>query len=195
MLFFTSLFKKHKHHHELVPGGNISLVNTVTGSEQSDFKLWLHVVLTDWENWKELFSNMQIFILFVLQKRFAHLKTIRKICNLFFFFFYLRLWVKLYQTIGIYYLKEIYKSDRHIQGRVSYTLLSMQQVRRGLAPCLSPLFCTVSCSSQFISAVLCCKILSCSVVIFSLFLSLLHCLLFLKYQGGCETRRSMLLSV
>lgn len=54
MLFFISLFKKHKHHHELVPGGNISLLNTVTGSEQSDFKLWLHVVLTDWEDWKEL---------------------------------------------------------------------------------------------------------------------------------------------
>lgn len=59
------------------------------------------------------------------------------------FVFYLRLWVKLCQTIVIYYLKEIYKSDRIIQGGVPYEVLSVQQVRRGLAPRLSPLFCTV----------------------------------------------------
>lgn len=58
-------------------------------------------------------------------------------------FFYLRLWVKLCQTIVIYYLKEIHKSDRIIQGGVPYEVLSVQQVRRGLAPRLSPLFCTV----------------------------------------------------
>lgn len=57
--------------------------------------------------------------------------------------FYLRLWVKLCQTTGIYCLKEIYKSDGNIQGGVPYELLNVQQVRRGLAPRLSPLFCTV----------------------------------------------------
>lgn len=66
MLFFISLFKKHKHHHELVPGGNISLLNTVTGSEQSDFKLRLHVVLTDWEigrNWFFQYVDIYSFCL------------------------------------------------------------------------------------------------------------------------------------
>lgn len=42
-----------------------------------------------------------------------------------------------------------YKSDGNIQGGVPYELLSVQQVRGGLVPPLSPLFCTVLAPVSF----------------------------------------------